>query len=73
MCAQHLGYLFGLEDSQDKKNLMNFEMNKFDEYEIFSQSSKKLSFLDKLFTLNKLDHKKIFRIFIYFETIYREL
>lgn len=65
MCAQHLGYLFGLEDSQDKKNLMNFEMNKFDEYEIFSQSSKKLSFLDKLFTLNKLDHKKIFRIFIY--------
>jgi hypothetical protein len=64
MCAQHLGYLFGLEDSNDTKNLMNFKMNKYDEYEVFLESNKELSFLDKLFTLTRLDHLKIFRIFI---------
>lgn len=65
MCAQHLGYLFGLGDSQDKKNLMNFEMNTYDDYEVFLESNKDVSFLEKLMTLNKLDHQKIFRIFIH--------
>ena len=68
MCAQHLGYLFGLGDSLDKKNLMNFQMNKYDNYEVFLKS-KQVDFLEKLMTLNKLDHQKIFRIFIHLTRI----